>query len=390
MTVQTLHNEHLRQFSDAVRAASRGRWDIILRGLAHTMGPAIDLHCNRQTVKSHTFCPVHTGKNGDAFRCADDFKESGGVFCNSCGSYPDGFATLMWLKGYHFAAAFAEVAEFLGISRESGSVIAPVRSFIPPPPDPDEERRIAAESERQRNRIAEVWNSAISIHDKNAIAGQNYLRKRMLNRHALEGAAVRFAPRMKYVISGGRDIGYYPCLLQLFIHPLRSCAVGVNRIFCTEDGSKPPHPEQCKKPMAMPKDEKLNGCHVPLTSKRNSMNVLAIGEGVETMLSVKAAYRGYDISVWATTTAGLLEAVEIPSTVQTLLICADKDRSGRGAEAAWKLQQRAMAAGIHAVAFEPGMDIPPDKDGYDWNDVWIDYKEAGFPPIDSFFAKKTA
>ena len=42
----------------------------------------------------HVPCPMHGGKDG--LRCFDDFDESGGMVCNTCGAFPNGYLVLAW------------------------------------------------------------------------------------------------------------------------------------------------------------------------------------------------------------------------------------------------------------------------------------------------------
>ncbi len=64
-------------------------WDRALSRLAPDLCPAIE---NRPR---HVPCPVHRGKDG--FRAFDDFDSSGGMVCNSCGSFPNGYLVLAWV-----------------------------------------------------------------------------------------------------------------------------------------------------------------------------------------------------------------------------------------------------------------------------------------------------
>lgn len=60
----------------------------------------------------HVPCPVHGGRDG--FRIFPDVAETGGGICNTCGSFANGFAPLMWINGWEFGRAIREVAEQVG------------------------------------------------------------------------------------------------------------------------------------------------------------------------------------------------------------------------------------------------------------------------------------
>ncbi|EQD57602.1 P4 alpha zinc-binding domain-containing protein, partial [mine drainage metagenome] len=88
-----------------VRRAASGRWDRIYATLAPELSAAL------ATPGRHVPCPVHGGKDGFRLhRTADN----GAGICNSCpefaGKFIDGFAILMWLRGWKFPQALEEVA----------------------------------------------------------------------------------------------------------------------------------------------------------------------------------------------------------------------------------------------------------------------------------------
>ncbi len=100
--------------AEVVRNAAKLKgWDVILRALC----PEIDSRAFDKPGR-HTKCPVHgvAGRGGDGFKFfRKDFQDSGGGMCNTCGTYPDGFSLLMWVKNYGFADAVADVGDYLGI-----------------------------------------------------------------------------------------------------------------------------------------------------------------------------------------------------------------------------------------------------------------------------------
>jgi 5S rRNA maturation endonuclease (ribonuclease M5) len=90
---------------DTVKAAAKGRWWDIVSKLANVNIGLLD--------GKHHPCPKCEGK--DRFRVFDDFRDTGGVFCNQCHSEKnaDGFATLRWLNDWKLPTAIAKVAEVL-------------------------------------------------------------------------------------------------------------------------------------------------------------------------------------------------------------------------------------------------------------------------------------
>jgi hypothetical protein len=78
-------------------------------------------------------------------------------------------------------------------------------------------------------------------------------------------------------------------------------------------------------------------------------DILVVGEGIETMLSLIEAAPG--LPVWAALSSGHLGAVLLPEGVQRLYIAIDRDPAGRAA--AERLTARALDAGIAVRVLEP-------------------------------------
>lgn len=81
-------------------------------------------------------------------------------------------------------------------------------------------------------------------------------------------------------------------------------------------------------------------------------DVLAVGEGIETMLSLRYALPA--MAMAAALSANHLAALLLPQTLRRLYIAHDADAAGDRALAA--LTERAEAAGIEALALSPRMD----------------------------------
>ena len=88
-----------------VAAHARGQWIGLLGRLAPTLERAL------ARPGRHVPCPVHGGRDG--FRVFRDCHDTGGGICNTCGSFRDGFALLMWANGWGFREALEAVARDL-------------------------------------------------------------------------------------------------------------------------------------------------------------------------------------------------------------------------------------------------------------------------------------
>lgn len=87
---------------------------------------------------------------------------------------------------------------------------------------------------------------------------------------------------------------------------------------------------------------------------------LAIGEGIETALSV---YRLYGWPVWSLLTANGIRSFPALPNVRSLLIAADHDANGTGQQAAQAAAKTAASSDIKASI------VMPDKVGDDFNDI---------------------
>jgi hypothetical protein len=90
----------------------------------------------------------------------------------------------------------------------------------------------------------------------------------------------------------------------------------------------------------------LLGNAVRLTPHKD---ILVVGEGIETMLSLSEAAPG--LPVWAALSSGHLGAVLLPEGLQRLYIAIDRDPAGQGA--AERLSARATEVGIGCHVLEP-------------------------------------
>jgi len=338
----------MRIDASAVRELARGRWLGILGQLAPELETAL------ARVGRHVGCPVHGGKDG--FRLFKDAAVSGGGICNSCGAFPDGFALLMWLKGWSFPETLEAVAEALGLS-ESGSV-PPAQCWRPK----------REEDPKVLERLRRTWREGLSVSHPKADPLRHYLRRRGLNPTILDGTReLRFHPKLAY-FEDGRIRGRFPALLAL-VRDAGGKAVTLHRTYLTPDGRKAPVPAP-KKLMSV--WGQINGGAVRLGAPRS---LLSVAEGIETALAVREVT---GLTVWPTLSCTLLERFEPPARVTTLLVWADRDRSGAGERAAKALEQR-LSARLKVLVFTPGLPIPQGKKSLDWLDVLVEYGPMGFP-----------
>ena len=116
---------------------------------------------------------------------------------------------------------------------------------------------------------------------------------------------------------------------------------GVHRTWLAPDGQGKAAVETQRRAMGH-----LLGNAVRLTPHDD---ILVVGEGIETMLSLFEAAPG--LPVWAALSSGHLGAVLLPEDLQRLYIAIDRDPAGQ--LAAGRLSARASEVGVRVRVLEP-------------------------------------
>ena len=337
-----------------VRAHAARRWIDLLAALAPALKPALS------RVGRHVPCPVHGGTDG--FRLFRDVDDTGGGVCNTCGTFHDGFALLMWVNRWSFPATLQAVAHELGMIAER--VSKPSR--IPPP------RPHATEQDPESviEALHRVWQRSLDPADRRAAPLRSYLRRRGLAGVSLDGAVIRFHPSLGYWQRNDRDevelVGRYPAMVAL-VTGADGAPVTVHRTYLMPDGRKAPVPYP-KKLMGCPGGRLVGGA-IRLTA---AGPLLGAAEGIETALAVQSRT---GMPVWSAVSAGLLARLEPPAGTSLVVVWADRDRSGVGEAAALTLRERLIARGMGVAVHLPPGPTPAGAKGIDWADVWCDRAE---------------
>jgi len=294
---------------------ARGRWREIL--------PALGIPSTVLDGKHHA-CPVCGGK--DRFRFStNDPTQSGGYYCNACGS-GNGINLLRKFHGWDFKRAADEIDKIIG------NLPQPCREFT----------QTTATNPAACRRLYEA---SQPVQDGDPVS--LYLAKR-----SLAGApwpkVLRYVPEMKHG-TGGR----YPGMIAVFADAGGKPAT-IHRTFLTPSGEKAKaDPVRMFMPGKLP-----DGGAIRLGPVAEA---LGIAEGIETAM---AAARLHGLPVWATTSEVMLQKWQPPSEVRSVLIFADSDEGFAGQAAAFNLAKTLKRN-------DPKRDInvmlPPM--GQDWNDV---------------------
>ena len=242
-------------------------------------------------------------------------------------------------------AATGEHGDLLDVIRESCGLIdfkdvaEEARTFLSlphPEPDPDHQRRPASAPAGSPEAARRLF--AMSRPITGTIV-ETYLRKRGIT--ALHGTgSLRFHPRCYYRPDEHSPTETWPAMIAS-VTDLNGRITGVHRTWLSPEGSG-------KAPIDTPRRAmgELLGHAVRLGTAHD---VMAAGEGIETILSLRMALPGLPMA--AALSAAHLAAILFPATLRRLYIARDDDPAGDGARDS--LVERARTAGIEAIALSP-------------------------------------
>jgi phage/plasmid primase-like uncharacterized protein len=264
-----------------VRAHARGQWIGILGRLAPILERAL------ARPGRHVPCPVHGGRDG--FRVFRDCHDTGGGICNTCGSFRDGFALLMWANGWGFRQALEAVACDLRLDT-GGSWTAPT-----PRPNADSAPVPSREEEGAEAALRRVWSQTLDPTDPRALPLRRYLLRRGIDAEP-DPRVVRFHPGLGYYDNDGQRIGIYPALVAR-VSDVAGRPVGLHRIYLDREGRKAP--VESPKKMMTPLAPVLGGA----MRLYQAGATLGIAEGIETALVIP---QRTGMPVWSGISATLL------------------------------------------------------------------------------------
>ena len=219
-------------------------------------------------------------------------------------------------------------------------------------------------NESHRRRLQRTWEGAQPLDPADPV--MRYLARRGLTLPANQIPPVlRYHPRLRYAPQDeAQPVTWHPGMVAR-IDDAQGRPVNLHRTFLTLGGHKAAVPD-VRRWMTPAVEGSTKGGAIRLYRPGDT---LAITEGIETALAV---HLSTGLPVWAALCAELMKAVQIPSTVQHVLICADHDQSQVGLQAAQHLATR-LHHGGRRVAI-----LLPDTVGMDWLDV---YGDPQAPPL---------
>lgn len=340
-----------------IKGMSQHRWHMIFSALAPSLMPAV------KSIGKHVSCPVHGGSDG--FRLFDDHRQRDGMgVCNTCtGGVLDGVGLLEWINGWSFRETLEAIDNFLNDEQLFFMQLKPT-----PPPKKTEETDYTKIKKRLDAQLKYASQKPKQAHS-------NYFINRGIQ-GASDFSSMSICYNNKIFI--GKDISC-PAIIAL-LTKADGELVGAHRILLTKDGNKLtelPNGEKIKPKRLEKIKETLKGGAIRFGDQTSPL--LAVGEGLETMLAVRLMYKEKKpckrVSFAATCTAALLENIEIPDHVEKLIIFADKDKSGAGKYSAEKLKERCEGKCKVTITY-PELDIQEGQKGVDFLDAYAQRVDA--------------
>jgi len=362
----------------AVSDQAYGRWAEIMTELA-SIHEAID---NGPFMPGT--CPVHGGNNGDAFRIFEDFEDTGGMICNTCGAKTNGFTALAWLNNITIKQAYQDVARFLDMDGRGKPALQDPKlqqalRLKRQQRTAEMKRKKEKQAARNLDRIRSIWNAALPYDHPEALPLRRYVENRGFSLTVLS-RAIRFVPALDYYTPDPNNKkrminrGTYPAMVALLLGPNREIFT-LHRTYLDAQGNKAPVNEP-KKLFGTAKIGTTSGGSIHL---QPAQKAIALAEGIETSWAI---YEALGIPVWATGNANNLERILIPDFIERIYIFADLDRSDRGQQAAQIAGERLLSEGKQVQVFTPPGPIPADQKGVDWGDIYNLFGANLFPNID--------
>lgn len=215
-----------------------------------------------------------------------------------------------------------EARRFLNLPRPAPNPQHKRYAIPAPTGSPEASRRLIAASQPIRGTLVETYLRHRCIHDLHDVG------------------ALRYHPRCYHRPDDGGPTQTWAAMIAS-VTDLGGLITGAHRTWLDPSGTGKAPLETPRKAMGS-----LLGHAVRFGLAHD---VMAAGEGIETMLSLRMALPG--ISMMAALSAAHLSAILFPETLRRLYIVRDIDPAGDGAMAT--LTTRATAAGIEAIPLSP-------------------------------------
>ncbi|MEW5891084.1 MAG: DUF7146 domain-containing protein [Pseudomonadota bacterium] len=326
---------------------------------------------DKYLTKTQGPCPMCGGNTRFRF---DNKEDHGTWYCNRCGA-GNGVTLVAKVNGWSNAEAFKAIL--------NESTVVPLRPYIV-------RARKEPTRDELRSKLQRIWDEALPIVPGDPV--WRYLHARIPGLGPLPAPSeLRHHPALEYFEpykdakgrNRSRSCGKFHAMLAK-IRNKDGRPVNLHRTYLSEDGQKARilrtgSTDEYLKVKKMERGvEKYTGGAVHLYAP-DGTGRLGVGEGIETMLAVRAGYKNR-LPVWPCLNEGGVRKFVIPDWVTELHIFADNDlpdEKGKrvGQEAAAALLRRAVKEGFVLGARRTGarrvfLHIPKEE-GTDFLDQWV-------------------
>lgn len=311
---------------------ARGYWSEVFRRLAPEYEKLLE------NIGTHRPCPFPSHRNSkDGFKLFEDFNQSGGGLCNTCGASADGEKLLRRLKIWSYQECMVKVAACLDELEKEG--VAKVEA-------PDQANLIDAEA------LAELESTMAMIEEDNGRISEYYIDRGLSEEVPPNVGLLRkkkyYDPVAKKTYHLDAAVAYVEMpdgdVRALHYTFLSGNSAGKAKVSAPKMFSKGLYPGA------------LKGAAIYLGEPAETMG---IAEGIETALSVQET-TGTPMMV---VPSNLMKYVELYQIVRELQIWADNDPSGVGQKAAEALAKHLVREGVTSYI------MTPPVEGSDWLDI---------------------
>lgn len=387
-----------------ITAICAGRWHEILAGLYPTIQIAADSHRAGSRSRKGSYCPLHGGKSGEAFRFMKGGAEYGSCACGSCGVFNNGFSLVMAMEKCNFRQAVIIVGYDVGYySDTNGTVYNNIKEEAIKRKEEYlkqvAERKIEQDKKdreaniKGRERLRQIWSESVLLDHPSAEPARKYFINRGIGDIGTLNGEVRYHNALPfYVELDGNYLlaGKYPCLLGQIRTP-NGKPVRLHRIYLDYAGNKLDLRNVGHRLGNNIDLSNYNGLdpkkmtpQIPLTSITGAAiqldeagsPILGVSEGLETSLAVSVAT---GLPMNCCINAEMLAHWLPADGTKYVFIFKDKDVSKTGEIKAKALQETLESYGIKVFSFEPNADIPAHEKGIDWADIFKQQGISGFP-----------
>jgi hypothetical protein len=284
----------------------------------------------------------------------------------ACDLKGDVFDLVMYLEGLaRKIDAYWWALDFLGLGR--GEIRGAAAAELDRRRAADE--RAAAEKKRAEGeaaRSADLLAQWLKLAPIAGTVAETYLREARgipLERLAHPPGALRFSPRLEHIDEATGEVTYWPAMVAAMTRGVK--LVALHRTWLEPRGRGKAEVAKPKKMIGPARGSAIrlssgpSGLSPTKAAAAGKLGPLAIGEGIETCLTVAAARPDY--RVWAAGSLSLMGLLEWPQCVSAVCLLRDNDwhpdahKAFDGALEAWRGQ--ALGRPVTAVASAVGSDF---------------------------------